>query len=62
MRHDATYVTDLLICTPSAAILCGTHNHVNLCTTLSTHTSYNPDCRTLPPKHLRAGGYRTALS
>jgi len=58
VRHDATYVTNS-ICTPSrAAILCGTHNHVNLCTTLNTHIDNR-----LPnvAKHLRAGGYRTAI-
>ena len=58
MRHDATYVTNS-ICTPSrAAILCGTHNHVNCVTTLDTHIDNR-----LPnvAKHLRAGGYRTAI-
>ena len=58
MRHDATYVTNS-ICTPSrAAILTGTHNHVNGVTTLDTHIDNR-----LPnlAKHLRAGGYRTAI-
>lgn len=58
LRHDATYVTNS-ICTPSrATILCGTHNHVNLCTTLDTGIDNR-----LPnvAKHLRAGGYRTAI-
>ncbi|QQA42645.1 sulfatase [Pelagovum pacificum] len=58
MRHDATYVTNS-ICTPSrAAILTGTHNHVNCVTTLDTHIDNRwPNVA----KHLRAGGYRTAI-
>ena len=58
MRHDAVYVTNS-ICTPSrAAILCGTHNHVNCVTTLDTHIDNR-----LPnvAKHLQRGGYRTAI-
>lgn len=58
MRHDATYVTNS-ICTPSrAAILTGTHNHVNCVTTLDTHIDNR-----LPnvAKILRAGGYRTGM-
>ncbi len=58
MRHDAVYVTNS-ICTPSrAAILTGTHNHVNCVTTLDTHIDNR-----LPnvAKHLRSGGYRTAI-
>ena len=57
-RMDHCYVTNS-ICTPSrAAILTGTHNHVNGVTTLFTH----PDNR-MPnvAKHLRAGGYQTAM-
>jgi len=58
MRHDATYVTNS-ICTPSrAAILTGTHNHVNCVTTLDTHIDNRwPNVA----KTLRAGGYRTAI-
>jgi len=58
VRHDATYVTNS-ICTPSrAAILTGTHNHVNCVTTLDT-----PIDNRLPnvAKTLRAGGYRTGM-
>ncbi|UJW87656.1 sulfatase family protein [Devosia sp. SL43] len=58
MRHDAVYVSNS-ICTPSrAAILTGTHNHVNCVTTLDTHIDNR-----LPnvAKHLRSGGYRTAI-
>ncbi|WP_424934268.1 sulfatase family protein [Amaricoccus macauensis] len=58
MRHDATYVTNS-ICTPSrAAILTGTHNHVNCVTTLDTRLDNR-----LPnvAKHLRHGGYRTGM-
>lgn len=58
MRHDATYVTNS-ICTPSrAAILCGTHNHVNCVTTLETHIDNR-----LPnvAKSLKASGYATAI-
>ncbi len=58
VRSDATYVTNS-ICTPSrAAILTGTHNHVNGVTTLSTHIDNR-----LPnvAKALKAGGYVTAI-
>lgn len=58
IRHDATYVTNS-ICTPSrAAILCGTHNHVNCVTTLETHIDNR-----LPnvAKSLKASGYSTAI-
>ncbi|AQZ54112.1 sulfatase [Martelella mediterranea] len=58
VRSDATYVTNS-ICTPSrAAILTGTHNHVNGVTTLSTHIDNR-----LPnvAKALKAGGYATAI-
>ncbi len=58
MRHDAVYVTNS-ICTPSrAAILTGTHNHVNCVTTLDTHIDNR-----LPnvAKHLQYGGYKTAI-
>lgn len=58
MRFDHCYVSNS-ICTPSrAAILTGTHNHVNRVTTLSTHIDNR-----LPnvAKHLRVGGYQTAI-
>lgn len=57
-RMDHCYVTNS-ICTPSrAAILTGTHNHVNGVTTLHTHIDNR-----LPnvAKHLRSGGYQTAM-
>ncbi|SHI34904.1 sulfatase family protein [Wenxinia saemankumensis] len=58
VRHDATYVTNS-ICTPSrATILTGTHNHVNCVTTLDTHIdNLWPNVA----KHLKAGGYATAI-
>lgn len=58
IRFDHCYVTNS-ICTPSrAAILTGTHNHVNRVTTLSTHIDNR-----LPnvAKHLRSGGYQTGI-
>ncbi|MEO1016422.1 MAG: sulfatase [Pseudomonadota bacterium] len=58
VRLDHCYVTNS-ICTPSrAAILTGTYNHVNGVTTLAT--GFN---NRLPhvAKHLRSGGYQTAM-
>lgn len=58
MRMEHCYVSNS-ICTPSrAAILCGTYNHVNGVTTLDTHMDNR-----LPnvARHLRSGGYQTAM-
>ena len=58
MRFDHCYVTNS-ICTPSrATILTGTYNHVNGVTTLET-----PINNRLPnvAKHLKTGGYQTAI-
>lgn len=58
MRFNHCYVTNS-ICTPSrAAILMGTHNHVNGVMTLNDSINKH-----LPnvAKHLRTGGYRTAM-
>ena len=58
VRFDNCFVTNS-ICTPSrAAILTGTHNHVNRVTTLATHLDNR-----LPhvAKHLQHGGYQTAI-
>lgn len=58
MLFEHCYVTNS-ICTPSrATILTGTHNHVNRVTTLHTHLdNRGPNVA----KHLRTGGYETAI-
>lgn len=58
MKFNHCYVTNS-ICTPSrAAILTGTHNHVNGVMTLDNKINkHMPNLA----KHLRAGGYRTAM-
>lgn len=58
MKFNHCYVTNS-ICTPSrAAILTGTHNHVNGVMTLdNTINKHIPNVA----KHLRTGGYRTAM-
>ncbi|KAH7353138.1 alkaline-phosphatase-like protein [Pyrenochaeta sp. MPI-SDFR-AT-0127] len=58
MLFNHCYVTNS-ICTPSrAAILTGTHNHVNLVMTLASKINER-----LPnvAKHLQSGGYQTAM-
>lgn len=58
MKFNHCYVTNS-ICTPSrAAILTGTHNHVNGVYTLDSKIN-----KRLPnvAKHLRSGGYQTAM-
>jgi len=58
MKFNHCYVTNS-ICTPSrAAILTGTHNHINRVTTLHTHFDNR-----MPhvAKHLQQGGYQTAI-
>lgn len=58
VRFDHCYVTNS-ICTPSrAAILCGTHNHVNGVRSLDSKINKH-----LPnvAKQLHAGGYQTAM-
>lgn len=58
MKFNHCYVTNS-ICTPSrAAILTGTHNHVNGVMTLSS--SINKHMPNVA-KHLRTGGYQTAM-
>lgn len=58
MKFNHCYVTNS-ICTPSrAAILTGTHNHVNGVMTLDSKINKNiPNVA----KHLRTGGYQTAM-
>lgn len=58
MKFNHCYVTNS-ICTPSrAAILTGTHNHVNGVMTLNSKINkYIPNVA----KHLRTGGYQTAM-
>ena len=58
MRLDHCYVSNS-ICTPSrASILTGTYNHVNV-----VHTRFSTFNNRLPhvARHLRAGGYQTAM-
>lgn len=58
MLFNHCYVTNS-ICTPSrAAVLCGTHNHVNGVMTLDSKIN-----KRLPnvAKQLRSGGYQTAM-
>ena len=58
VKFDHCYVTNS-ICTPSrATILTGTYNHVNCVKTLDTHMDNE-----LPnvAKHLKTGGYQTAI-
>lgn len=58
VRFDHCYVTNS-ICTPSrAAILTGTHNHINRVTTLQTHFDNR-----MPhvAKHLKQAGYSTGI-
>ena len=58
IRFDHCYVTNS-ICTPSrASIITGTYNHVNAVTTLET-----PINNRIPnvAKHLKTGGYQTAI-
>ena len=58
MRFDHCYVTNS-ICTPSrASIITGTYNHVNAVTTLET--SINNRIPNVA-KHLKTGGYQTAI-
>ena len=58
MRFDNCFCTNS-ICTPSrAAILAGTHNHVNGVTTLATPMDNRIDTF---PKILRGAGYQTAV-
>ena len=58
MRFDNCFCTNS-ICTPSrAAIMAGTYNHVNGCTTLATHMDNN---LVTFPKLLREDGYQTAI-
>ncbi|KAJ5107343.1 hypothetical protein N7456_004018 [Penicillium angulare] len=58
MKFNHCYVTNS-ICTPSrAAIITGTHNHVNGVMTLDSKINkYIPNVA----KHLRTGGYQTAM-
>ncbi|KKY18017.1 putative mucin-desulfating sulfatase (n-acetylglucosamine-6-sulfatase) [Phaeomoniella chlamydospora] len=58
MKFNHCYVTNS-ICTPSrAAILTGTHNHINGVMTLDSKINkYLPNVA----KHLRTGGYQTAM-
>jgi len=58
MRFDNCFCTNS-ICTPSrAVILCGTYNHINGVTTLSTHIDNR--LQTFP-KLLQGEGYQTAM-
>ena len=58
VRFDHCYVTNS-ICTPSrAAILTGTYNHVNCVKTLDTHM--DNELQNVA-KHLKTGGYETAI-
>ncbi len=58
MRFDNCFCTNS-ICTPSrATIITGTYNHINGCTTLTTHWDNRQQCIS---KLLQQAGYQTAI-
>ena len=59
MKFNHCYATNSICTPPRAAIVTGTHNHVNAVTALDSKINKHiPNVA----KHLRTGGYQTAMA